>query len=603
MKRWITYYQKEYLIKVFSIILMLVLLLINLFPIAWMVFCSFKNNTDILSGNVGFSRVGTNIYRIDAVKNIITTYSSDGSITQVNTTAKKILNRITIKGQNSNIDEDKDYYYLSQSNTGIFKITKKKFKVVTHTPNPVKGFDTNKFGMTSIAVGDHTLYYAVELRGLNKVYVYNKENLNLKQVIDLPLSSYGFVKTIKIIDNTLFIGTSEQVFEYALDTYQLRNSISLGEEYYPSGIQKFIKITKDKIILQLQTSVCWLDRQKKTISMTKSFGITRFENSELIGENLYVASAEGLTVIDLKKNKIVRKISGLIKELKDTVLVNPKSDYSIDEITCFALSNNNYIFGSSYGRISFLRQNEHKPFDNYQLPPGYRLIKWQNYSDLWKNIDFGLYLKNSVIISGFTMIFAMILATLTSYALVRYNFRGNKEFGIAILSTQMIPQIMYLIPLFIMFKWVTDVTGVQIKGTYSGLIFIYTAFFVPFSVWILRSFFASIPIDLEESARIDGCNGFQVFYKITLPLAIPGIIATGIYIFLTAWDELMFAWVLTNGNTLTIPIGIRLFVGNFQNRYDLMMAAATVATLPVLILFFMLQKHIVKGLTAGAVKG
>ncbi|OGI09620.1 MAG: ABC transporter permease [Candidatus Margulisbacteria bacterium GWF2_35_9] len=238
-----------------------------------------------------------------------------------------------------------------------------------------------------------------------------------------------------------------------------------------------------------------------------------------------------------------------------------------------------------------------------QLPMGYRLVKWTNYQDLWKNIDFGLYLKNSAIISGFTMIFSMILATLTSYALIRYQFPGNKKFGIAILSTQMIPGIMYLIPLFMMFKLVTDMTGIPIKGTYAGLIFIYTAFFVPFSVWILRSFFASIPVELEESARIDGCNAFQVFYKIVLPLAVPGIIATGIYVFLMAWDELMFAWVLTSGDTLTIPIGIRLFVGNFQNRYDLMLAAATVATVPVLALFFILQKHIVKGLTAGAVKG
>ena len=90
---------------------------------------------------------------------------------------------------------------------------------------------------------------------------------------------------------------------------------------------------------------------------------------------------------------------------------------------------------------------------------------------------------------------------------------------------------------------------------------------------------------------------------IALPLAIPGIIATGIYIFLTAWDELMFAWVLTNADTMTIPVGIRLFVGNYQNRFDLMMAAATVATLPVVVIFFLLQKHIVHGLTAGAVKG
>ena len=167
----------------------------------------------------------------------------------------------------------------------------------------------------------------------------------------------------------------------------------------------------------------------------------------------------------------------------------------------------------------------------------------------------------------------------------------------------MIPAIMYLIPIYIMFVKFTMMTGIPVKGTYWGIILIYSAFFIPFSIWILRGFFATIPKELEEAARIDGCSAFQVFWYIALPLAIPGIIATGIYIFLTAWDELMFAWVLTNADTMTIPVGIRLFVGNYQNRFDLMMAAATVATLPVVVIFFLLQRHIVHGLTAGAVKG
>jgi multiple sugar transport system permease protein len=146
-------------------------------------------------------------------------------------------------------------------------------------------------------------------------------------------------------------------------------------------------------------------------------------------------------------------------------------------------------------------------------------------------------------------------------------------------------------------------TGIPVKGTYAGIVLIYSAWFLPFSIWILRGFFAAIPKELEEASLIDGCSRLQVFWFIALPLAMPGIVATGIYIFLQAWDELMFAWVLTNADTMTIPVGIRLFVGNYQNRFDLMMAAATVATLPVVVLFFLLQRHIVRGLTAGAVKG
>ena len=234
---------------------------------------------------------------------------------------------------------------------------------------------------------------------------------------------------------------------------------------------------------------------------------------------------------------------------------------------------------------------------------GHPVVHWENYVDMWKNVNFGLYLKNSLIICGSTMVLAMIFSTLAAYALSRFKFPGSDLFSNTILATQMIPAIMYLIPLYIMFVKFTGLTGIPVKGTYTGIILIYSAFFIPFSIWILRGFFASIPKELEEAALIDGCNPFQVFRHVALPLAMPGIIATGIYVFLTAWDELMFAWVLTNADTMTIPVGIRLFVGNYQNRFDLMMAAATVATLPVVILFFMLQKHIVKGLTAGAVKG
>jgi multiple sugar transport system permease protein len=246
--------------------------------------------------------------------------------------------------------------------------------------------------------------------------------------------------------------------------------------------------------------------------------------------------------------------------------------------------------------------------DNQEILTGKSLffpsnIRWINYRDLWRNINFGLYLRNSFIVCGLTTIFAMCLATPAGYSLSRFRFFGKRAINDSILATQMIPGIMFLIPIYLMFVKFHEITGIQLIGTFPGLIFVYSTFFVPFSVWILQGFFASIPVDIEEAALIDGCSRFRIFWNIAVPLARPGIIATAIYIFLTAWDELMFAWVLTNANTMTIPVGIRLFVGNYQNRYDLMMAAATVATLPVLVAFFLLQKHIIRGLTAGAVKG
>ncbi len=270
------------------------------------------------------------------------------------------------------------------------------------------------------------------------------------------------------------------------------------------------------------------------------------------------------------------------------------------EVFCEARQDGVTYYGTSNGQLI---RYDRKVLNSVRLPRGHLLVRWHNYVDMWRNVNFGLYLRNSLIICGFTMLFAMIFSTMAAYALSRFRFPGADLFSNGILATQMIPAIMYLIPLYIMFVRFTIFTGIPVKGTFPGLILIYSAFFIPFSIWILRGFFAAIPRELEEAAMIDGCSRFKVFLYIVLPLALPGIIATGVYIFLTAWDELMFAWVLTNADTMTIPVGIRLFVGNYQNRFDLMMAAATVATLPVVVLFFTLQRHIVRGLTAGAVKG
>lgn len=229
---------------------------------------------------------------------------------------------------------------------------------------------------------------------------------------------------------------------------------------------------------------------------------------------------------------------------------------------------------------------------------------FENYVEMWQNINFFQFFKNSVIICTATTAIALIIATLAGYAVAHFKFPGSNIFGATVLATQMVPGIMFLLPLYLMFIKIQDTLGIQLINTYYGIIIVYSAFFIPFSIWILRGFFASIPMELEEAAIIDGCTQMGAFVRVILPLARVGIIATGIYIFLMAWDELLFAWALTTSNTVaTIPVGIRLYVGNYQNRYDLLMAAGCVTTLPVLIIFFGLQKKFVAGMTAGAVKG
>jgi multiple sugar transport system permease protein len=238
-----------------------------------------------------------------------------------------------------------------------------------------------------------------------------------------------------------------------------------------------------------------------------------------------------------------------------------------------------------------------------QLDPD-QPLQWQNYRDMWVNVDFFNYLKNSLIICGATTVLATCTATCAAYALARFSFRGSNTVSMGITITQVIPGMLFFLPLYMLYRHIGQDWGFQMLDTYHGMIFLYVALFTPASIWIMRGFFVSIPRELEDAAVIDGCSRFGAFVRVVLPISTPGIIATATFIFLLAWDELFFSWSLTSSaDVQTIPVGIRLFIGQFQQRYDLMMAAATVSTLPVLIAFFACQRFFVKGLAAGAVKG
>lgn len=227
--------------------------------------------------------------------------------------------------------------------------------------------------------------------------------------------------------------------------------------------------------------------------------------------------------------------------------------------------------------------------------------RWENYGEMWRRANFGRYFANSLIVCTVTTVVATFLSALVGYALSRFRFPGADLYGMAVLGTQLIPGTLFFIPLYLTFLWLRTTFGIPLIGTNLGGIFLYIGFFIPVSLWIMRGFFAAIPIDLEEQAMVDGATRFRAFWQIVLPLAMPGIVSTAIYIFLTAWDELFFASVL---RVQTLPFGLQLFAGvqSSQVRYDLIMAGAVVSTLPIVILFLLLQRRLVEGLTAGAVK-
>ena len=225
------------------------------------------------------------------------------------------------------------------------------------------------------------------------------------------------------------------------------------------------------------------------------------------------------------------------------------------------------------------------------------------FRDMWSTVEFSRYLVNSVIICTAAAALATAFASTAGYALARFRFRGARPFGIALIGTQLIPGSMFLLPVFLGFVWLGRNTPVALFDTRVGMVLVYTAFFTPVAIYFLRSFFMAIPRELEEAALVDGCTQLGAFVRIVLPNALPGLVATFVYAFLFAWDELLFVAALTQSRAETIPIGIRNFIGNYQQRTAQLMAAGVVSTLPVLIAFFATQRWLVKGLTAGAVKG
>jgi multiple sugar transport system permease protein len=228
---------------------------------------------------------------------------------------------------------------------------------------------------------------------------------------------------------------------------------------------------------------------------------------------------------------------------------------------------------------------------------------FQAFKDMWRTIDFERYLINSVIICTVAALLATAFASTAGYALARFRFRGAKPFGLAVIGTQLIPGSMFLLPLFIGFLWLKQHLGIQLFDTRVGMIIVYTAFFTPVAIYFMRSFFQAIPRDLEEAAQVDGCTQFSAFVRIILPSAAPGLVATFVYAFLFAWDELLFVASLTEHDAETLPLGIRLFIGNYSQYYGQLMAAGVIATIPVVVAFFAAQRWLVRGITAGAVKG
>lgn len=219
------------------------------------------------------------------------------------------------------------------------------------------------------------------------------------------------------------------------------------------------------------------------------------------------------------------------------------------------------------------------------------------YKTVFEGIRFSTNIVNSLIIAGLTTLFAIIISSLAAYGIVRFFPKFGKVMTRALITTYMFPPILLAVPYSILMG------SLGLINTRFGLIIVYLSFSVPYAIWLLVGFFKTVPIGIEEAAKVDGANKLTIFYKVVLPIVAPGIVAVGIYTFINAWNEFLYALIMTNSQSLmTVSVALKSLEGQEVLDWGTMMAASTIVVLPSVIFFMIIQKKIAGGLSQGSVK-
>jgi multiple sugar transport system permease protein len=219
------------------------------------------------------------------------------------------------------------------------------------------------------------------------------------------------------------------------------------------------------------------------------------------------------------------------------------------------------------------------------------------YTGVWRDTNFPTLIKNSLIVSTMTVIISLTLGTLAGYALSRSKFRGRQGVLLSYLVIRLVPGVLLLVPMYIF------MSTLGLLDSYLGLTLAYTTFTLPATIWLMKGFFDSLPPDLENAARIDGCSRMGALWRISIPLVLPGLAATGTLTAITAWNDVLFAIMLTSSDrTRTWPVGLREMIGEFQLPWESLTATAILSLLPVVIGFSLVGRKMVAGITAGSLK-
>lgn len=236
----------------------------------------------------------------------------------------------------------------------------------------------------------------------------------------------------------------------------------------------------------------------------------------------------------------------------------------------------------------------------FQFPPTLfpSEITFEHYATVFGNPEIFGYLRNSIIVSVITAVLSVIVSMYMGYAFSKYRFGGRKSLMYFVLSSQMFPQALLLVTLYLVFA------QFGLLNTYLALILSFTTFTLPLCVWMLKGFFDALPDDLIEAARIDGAGPWRIFHSVILPLAAPGLVAAGLFAFVRGWNDFIFALTLAGPDRQTLPPGlVNTFISEASTSWPALMAASLIVSVPVCIAFILLQRFLVGGITAGAVKG
>jgi len=230
---------------------------------------------------------------------------------------------------------------------------------------------------------------------------------------------------------------------------------------------------------------------------------------------------------------------------------------------------------------------------------------WETFREMWRTVHLGTYLGNSLLIATLTGLFGCLLGLGAGYVVARFKFRFRNVFRVSLLASHLVPGVLLLLPLFVIYIIVQQIAHVVIVGGYPGLVLTYMTFALPYSIWIISIYIASLPVELEEAAMIDGASRFGVLRWITLPLSVPGLVVTFVLSFLLAWNDVLFASVLTSPKTRTLGAGLQYFLSESLAfpQWNELMGASIVSAIPAILLFLLVQRYILTGLTGGSLKG